>query len=148
MAKGRWSWRSQERRGLERPLHWHYPHYGNQGGEPSSIIREGDWKLIHYWEDGREELFHLPSVETDELNVIEKHPEIAAGLSEKLSSWLREAGANLPEKDPDYDEQMNKKRHDEIVNELLPQLERQRMEFLSKDFQPNEDWRGSKTNID
>ena len=25
----------------ERPLVWHYPHYGNQGGEPSSIIREG-----------------------------------------------------------------------------------------------------------
>ena len=22
-----------------RPLFWHYPHYGNQGGEPSSIIR-------------------------------------------------------------------------------------------------------------
>lgn len=25
----------------ERPLIWHYPHYGNQGGEPSSIIRKG-----------------------------------------------------------------------------------------------------------
>ena len=35
-----------------RQLFWHYPHYGNQGGEPSSIIRQSDWKLIHYWEDG------------------------------------------------------------------------------------------------
>jgi arylsulfatase A-like enzyme len=43
----------------ERPLIWHYPHYGNQGGEPSSIIRLGDWKLIHYYEDGREELYNL-----------------------------------------------------------------------------------------
>ena len=43
----------------ERPLIWHYPHYGNQGGEPSSIIREGEWKLIHYYEDGREELYNL-----------------------------------------------------------------------------------------
>ena len=34
----------------ERALYWHYPHYGNQGGEPSSIIRQGDWKLIHYYE--------------------------------------------------------------------------------------------------
>jgi arylsulfatase A-like enzyme len=33
----------------ERPLIWHYPHYGNQGGEPSSIIRLGEWKLIHYY---------------------------------------------------------------------------------------------------
>ena len=32
----------------DRPLYWHYPHYGNQGGEPSSMIMEGDWKLIHY----------------------------------------------------------------------------------------------------
>ena len=39
-----------------RPLFWHYPHYGNQGGEPSSIVMEGDWKLIRYPEDGREEL--------------------------------------------------------------------------------------------
>ncbi|MEM7336060.1 MAG: sulfatase, partial [Chloroflexota bacterium] len=29
----------------DRDLFWHYPHYGNQGGEPSSIIRSGDWKL-------------------------------------------------------------------------------------------------------
>ncbi|MEM9237066.1 MAG: sulfatase, partial [Verrucomicrobiota bacterium] len=43
----------------ERPLFWHYPHYGNQGGEPSSIIRSGDWKLIYYHEDGRQELYHL-----------------------------------------------------------------------------------------
>ncbi|HMP31455.1 MAG TPA: sulfatase, partial [Saprospiraceae bacterium] len=35
----------------ERSLYWHYPHYGNQGGDPSSIIRKGDWKLIHYYED-------------------------------------------------------------------------------------------------
>ena len=43
-----------------RPLFWHCPHYGNQGGEPSSIIREDGWKLIHYWEDNRNELYHLP----------------------------------------------------------------------------------------
>ena len=42
-----------------RPLFWHYPHYANQGGEPSSIIRSGDWKLIHYWEDNRNELYEL-----------------------------------------------------------------------------------------
>ena len=43
----------------ERPLYWHYPHYGNQGGEPSSIIMEGDWKLIYYHEDDRYELYNL-----------------------------------------------------------------------------------------
>ena len=43
------------------PLYWHYPHYGNQGGEPSSMIMEGDWKQIHYHEDGRNELYDLSS---------------------------------------------------------------------------------------
>ena len=52
----------------KRPLYWHYPHYGNQGGEPSSIISQNDWKLIHYHEDGRDELYHLandPNETTD-----------------------------------------------------------------------------------
>ena len=41
----------------ERPIFWHYPHYGNQGGEPSSIIRVGDdyvagvAKATRAWED-------------------------------------------------------------------------------------------------
>ncbi len=43
----------------DRPLIWHYPHYGNQGGEPSGIYREGNWKLIHYYEDDRVELYDL-----------------------------------------------------------------------------------------
>ncbi len=43
----------------DRPLIWHYPHYGNQGGEPSGIYRESNWKLIHYYEDDRIELYDL-----------------------------------------------------------------------------------------
>ena len=42
-----------------RPLFWHYPHYSNQGGEPGSAIREGDWKLIEFHKDGRRELYQL-----------------------------------------------------------------------------------------
>jgi len=49
-----------------RPLYWHYPHYGNQGGEPSSIITEDNWKLIHYHEDGRDELYHLGKDEVEQ----------------------------------------------------------------------------------
>ena len=40
----------------DRALYWHYPHYGNQGGQPNSIIRDKNMKLIHYWEDGHDEL--------------------------------------------------------------------------------------------
>ncbi|MFM8325816.1 MAG: sulfatase, partial [Pirellulaceae bacterium] len=43
----------------DRSLFWHYPHYGNQGGAPGAAIRRGDWKLIHWYEEDRDELFRL-----------------------------------------------------------------------------------------
>jgi len=55
----------------ERPLFWHYPHYGNQGGAPGGAVRLGDFKLVEWYEDGRRERgdrhlapAHFGSVET------------------------------------------------------------------------------------
>jgi arylsulfatase A len=42
-----------------RPLFWDFPHYTNQGGRPGGAVRDGDWKLIELYEDGRVELFNL-----------------------------------------------------------------------------------------
>jgi len=39
------------------PLFWHYPHYGNQGGRPVGAVRNGDYKLIEWYEDMRVELY-------------------------------------------------------------------------------------------
>ncbi len=133
---------------VERPLFWHYPHYGNQGGNPSSIIREGDWKLIHYWEDGSEELYNLASDGGEQSNVIAENPEIAKNLGKKLMDWLEEVGANRPTKDPEFDLELAQKRHQGIINEKLPALEAERMNFLSVDFEPNNDWWGSKVTED
>ncbi|NNE77658.1 MAG: sulfatase, partial [Pricia sp.] len=126
----------------------HYPHYGNQGGNPSSIIREENWKLIHYWEDGSEELYNLGSDGGEQSNVLEKHPEIAKKLSKKLMDWLIEVGANMPTEDPEFDSKLAEKRHNSIVNEKWPALEAERMKFLSEDFKPNENWWGSKVTSD
>nr|WKN37523.1 sulfatase [Tunicatimonas sp. TK19036] len=127
----------------ERPLYWHYPHYGNQGGDPSSIIREGDWKLIHYWEDGHRELYNLATDPKEAANVIEQEPEIAARLGQQLEQFLQETQANTPEPDSQYDEQLAQQRHEQIVNEMLPRLEQQRLDFLKEGWQPNDDWWGS-----
>lgn len=40
-------------------LFWHYPHYSNQGGVPGGAIRQGDFKLIEFYEDSRLELYNL-----------------------------------------------------------------------------------------
>jgi arylsulfatase A-like enzyme len=133
---------------LSRPLYWHYPHYGNQGGEPASIIQQDGWKLIHYWEDGREELFKLPSEEKDQQNLLSKHPKIAKSLSRNLMSWLKNVAAKYPVKDSVYDAEKAKIRYSNTINNKWPSLEKQRLEVLSKDFQPNENWWKSKLTVD
>ena len=132
----------------ERPLYWHYPHYGNQGGEPSSIIRENEWKLIHYWEDDRNELYNLQSDPGEQLDVSGKYPEISERMSEKLLSWLTEVNAKLPDTDETYNPELASERHSRIVNELWPELEKRRMNFLSEEFDPGNDWWGSKVTED
>ncbi|MCB0688304.1 MAG: sulfatase [Saprospiraceae bacterium] len=122
---------------------WHYPHYGNQGGEPSSIIREGPWKLIHYYEDGHEELYNLEQ-DLEELDdVIADHSEIAKDLSKKLFKYLEQVGARFPVEDPEYDPAAEKEYLNQVVGKRWPQLEEQRLLFLSKDFDPGNQWWGS-----
>jgi arylsulfatase A-like enzyme len=133
---------------VNRPLYWHYPHYGNQGGEPASIIQKEGWKLIHYWEDGRQELFKLPSNESDNLNVISENIEIAKLLSENLMAWLKQVNAKYPVKDPEYDIVKANKVYLNAVNKKWPSLEKSRLEVLSKDFKPNDNWWKSKVTVD
>ncbi|MFS4417270.1 sulfatase-like hydrolase/transferase, partial [Maribacter sp. 2307ULW6-5] len=132
----------------ERPLFWHYPHYGNQGGEPSSIVRDGDWKLIHYWEDGRNELYHLKTDPGERENVWAAHTGKGEKLLATLNDFLGNVNANMPQPDPEHDPELAQKKHRERVEVLLPSLEAQRMEFLSKEYQPNEDWWQSKVTKD
>jgi arylsulfatase A-like enzyme len=84
------------------PLFWHYPHYGNQGGSPGSAIRDGDWKLIRWYEGNREELFNLKADISEKNNIIKKNPEIASKLRSKLDNWIIEQGAVMPSKNPYY----------------------------------------------
>lgn len=127
----------------ERPLIWHYPHYGNQGGQPSSIIRLGNWKLIHYYEDGHEELYNLENDLEESTDVSVENPERTKQLSQQLFAYLNEVGARFPEKDPEYNEELEKQYLEHIRTVRMPQLEKQRLEFLSKDFNPGNNWWGS-----
>lgn len=132
----------------ERPLFWHYPHYGNQGGEPSSIIRKGKWKLIHYYEDGRNELYELNNDvgETKDLSL--EHHKLAEHLKKELFDYLTNVDAKFPVKDPLYDPALEKAYRNKIVTDKLKSLEKQRLKLLSPHFKPNEDWWGSKITED
>jgi len=132
----------------ERELIWHYPHYGNQGGDPSSIIRKGDWKLIHYYEDGHDELYNLRTDLSEKKDVSGENPKIAKQMKTDLFDYLKKVGAKFPEKDPVYSGEAEKKYLQDIVKNKLPQLEKQRLQFLSKDFDPKNDWWGSSVTKD
>lgn len=126
-----------------RSLYWHYPHYGNQGGEPASMIRRGHWKLIHYYEDGRDELYNLQDDLQEQNNVQADHPDIAGSLRAELFGYLEAVGANYPLPDPLYNPVLEKAYLEKIRTEKWPELEKQRLEFLAKDFDPGNDWWGS-----
>lgn len=132
----------------QRPLFWHYPHYGNQGGEPASMIREGDWKLIHYWEDDRNELYNLATDPREQTSVLEQQKERATSLATTLSDFLNEVNANRPEIDSTFNPILATELHRQKVEVLLPELETQRLNFLAPDYQPNSDWWGSKVTKD
>ena len=86
------------------PLFWHYPHYGNQGGAPSAAIRDGDWKLIMWYEDGATELFHLGDDPGERYDLKELYATRADVMEKRLHAWLRDVDANMPSVNPAYDE--------------------------------------------
>ena len=127
----------------ERPLYWHYPHYGNQGGEPSSIIRKGKWKLICYWEDNHAELYNLDADLGERTDVAESNPEIATQMKTQLLDWLESMGTHYATKDALWDKASRKIWLGNQKTKRLPSLEKQRKQMLSPDWKPNKDWWGS-----
>jgi len=88
---------------LERPaVYWHYPHYGNQGGTPGSSVRCGDHKLIEFYEDSRLELYDLGNDIGEEHNLTEEYPEQTRQLHRMLVEWRAQAGAKIPEPNPEW----------------------------------------------
>ncbi len=126
-----------------RPLYWHYPHYDNQGGEPSSIYRDGDWKLIHYYEDGHNELYNVSTDIGEASDLSRTHPARTAQMAEQLDEWLRSVGAKFPQPDPSYSPARTEAKFQRIQTSGKDRLEKQHAEMLRPDWQPGPDWWGS-----
>lgn len=75
-------------------LYWHYPHY-YPTTSPVSSIRQGDWKLLHYYEDDRVELFNLADDLGEERDLASGRAEVAAGLRKELDGVLGGVGAQF-----------------------------------------------------
>lgn len=81
-----------------RTMYWHYPleepHF--LGGRSSAAIRQGDWKLMHFYDSGELELYNLKDDIGESKNVINENKEIAKDILNKLDNWRNDVGAKVP----------------------------------------------------
>ena len=85
-------------------LFWHYPHYWNGGKiSPYSVARVGDWKLIRFYESGREELYNLKTDLSETNDLAASNQAKRKELVARLDAWLRGVHAQMPEPSPSYD---------------------------------------------
>jgi len=84
-------------------VYWHYPHYSNQGGDPGGAVRQGDFKLLEFYEDNHLELYDIRRDPGEKNNLAAKMPQKAAAMHKLLRAWLKETNASMPAVNPKYD---------------------------------------------
>ncbi len=87
----------------ERTLYWHFPNYTNQGGRPAGAVRQGNWKLLEYFEDGALELYDLASDSGESRNLAAERGERAGAMQRDLAAWRTRVGAQMGVPNPDFD---------------------------------------------
>ena len=90
--------------GLQRDaIFWHYPHYHPGGATPYAAIREGDFKLIQFYEDNRAELYNLRADPQEKTDLAKPDAKRATALSAKLVAWQKSVGAQFATPNPAHD---------------------------------------------
>jgi len=101
----------------ERPLFFHLPLYDLRwAATPSTVMREGDWKLIEFFGDsfdadfryqpGRKlELFNLRDDPGETRDLASVEPARTGAMSAKIHDWLRSIPAPVPGENPHFDPQ-------------------------------------------
>jgi uncharacterized sulfatase len=85
----------------DRAIYWHYPVYHHS--TPAGAIRDGDWKLIEFFTDGKLELYNLKDDIGEQRNLTTLFPRRTAALQRKLAAWRKSVNAAMPEPNPDFD---------------------------------------------
>jgi len=95
---------SSEQQIIRPSLFWHYPHYHPGGSTPYSAIRNGDYKLIEFFEDGKLELYNLVEDIGESNDLAASNPEMLKKLHKELQAWREEVGAQYPSENSGYEE--------------------------------------------
>jgi len=93
-----------------RDLFWHFPFYSDAPPSnarpwkavPAGVIRQGDYKLIEFFEDGRLELYNLRDDIGEQHDLVGQMPGKAEELHAALAQWREEVDAPVPSPNPAY----------------------------------------------
>lgn len=86
----------------ERPLYFHYPNNWGERfdrvGMPQSAIVKGKWKLIHYYETGKNCLYNLEEDISEKQDLIHdrRYKDKIESLVDELSKYLEVGQATMP----------------------------------------------------
>lgn len=83
-------------------LFWYYPHYSPQAKMPGAAILSENYKLIHFYDPDKVELYNLIEDIGEEHDLSTSMPEKVKELSAKLDQWLEESGTILHKRNPEY----------------------------------------------
>jgi arylsulfatase A-like enzyme len=80
---------------------FHFPHY--QGAAPHSAMRIGDYKIIIDYESDTTSLYNIAEDPSENNDLKKQMPEMTSNLKTTLQHYLKDIGAMLPAKNPQYD---------------------------------------------
>ena len=75
---------------------WHFPHYHGSLWKPGSAIRNGDWKLLKFYEENKLELYNLKNDMSEKNDLSSTYPLIVKKLSNKMDEMLIEMDGKVP----------------------------------------------------
>ena len=86
------------------PIYWHFPQYSNHGMQsPGGAIRDGDYKLLEYFENGTVQLFNLKDDIGEQNDLSKIEVQKAKELTAKLHQWRKDVDAQMMSPNPEYD---------------------------------------------
>ena len=93
-------------------VYWHFPYYhppkSYEGTKPCSAIREGDYKLLYFYEDQRLELYNLAQDIEESVDLSRQLPGLTDRLKTKLFEELSAVDARFAEPNPNFNATPNK----------------------------------------
>ena len=75
---------------------WDFPHYHGSGWTPGRAFRKGPWKLVHFFEEDRYELYQIEQDQEEKNDLARLEVFKLDELKKLLNQWAAEINAQIP----------------------------------------------------